>query len=226
MDDYFGAISDVIVNPYQDAINPSGNVGRIVRSGGAPWAQSRIMLDAVIDFSTLAGFSMKVYTDAPVGTQLKFKVHSENDTFANEKDVFTTVSGGWATYMWDFAGDPSVYDRLTLMLGYDVINNASSGAIFYFDDIEQVTGSLSNSSNTLSQVQLFPNPVRDILNIHSPIDQIDILKIYDLKGILIYEGAPKTTTIEVNVANYSAGVYIADILTQEGRRETVRFIVK
>lgn len=225
LDDYFGAFSDVIVNPFQDTNNPSASVGRIVRSGGAPWAQSRIKLDAIIDFSSLAAFSMKVYTDAPVGTQLKFKVHSENDTFANEKDVFTTVSGGWATYMWDFAGDPAVYDRITLMLGYDVINNASSGATFYFDDIEQVAGSLSNSSNTLNQVALFPNPARELLHINSPNQKIDSFKIYDLKGAVLYETTSQSHLLKVDTSNFSAGFYIADIITQQGERKTMKFMI-
>lgn len=225
LDDYFGAFSDIITNPFPDADNPSASVGRIVRSGGAPWAQSRIKLDAIIDFSTLAAFSMKVYTDAPVGTLLKFKVHSENDTFANEKDVFTTVSGEWATYMWDFAGDPAVYDRITLMLGYDVINNASSGATFYFDDIEQVAGSLSNSSHTLSQVALFPNPARELLHVNSPNQRIDSFKIYDLKGAVLYETASQSHLLKVDISNFSAGFYIADIITQEGGRKTMKFMV-
>lgn len=136
----FGAIGTVIPNPQIDAINGSATVGQFVRSGGAPWARSKIILTEFMDYSTLSSISMKVYTDAPVGTILKFKVESTESGAANERDAFTTVSGGWATYTWDFAGDPPVYNVITLMLGYGSIGDASPSSTFLIDDIEQVAG--------------------------------------------------------------------------------------
>jgi hypothetical protein len=67
---FFGAFTDVIANPHQDDVNPSATVARFVRSGGAPWAQSKIELTDFMDFTDLTFISMKVYTDAPVGTLL------------------------------------------------------------------------------------------------------------------------------------------------------------
>ena len=137
---FFGAVSSVIPNPQMDAINPSATVGQFVRSGGQSWAQSKIILTEFMDYSTLSSISMKVYTDAPVGTLLKFKVESTETGAANERDAFTTVSGEWATYTWDFAGDPPVYNVITLMLGYGGIGDASPTSTYLFDDIEQVLG--------------------------------------------------------------------------------------
>ncbi|MFN2424355.1 MAG: hypothetical protein ABR572_11350, partial [Cryomorphaceae bacterium] len=112
-------------NPHVDEVNPSATVARFVRSGGAPWAQSKLELTNFMDFSVLTFISMKVYTDAPVGTLLKLKVESTTSGAANEKDVYTTVSGAWATYSWDFvSGDPPIYNVLTPMLGYGTVNNA------------------------------------------------------------------------------------------------------
>ena len=136
----FGATGSVISNPQIGGSNTSQTVGHIIKSGGAPWARTKLVLTSNMDFSTLSSISMQVYTDAPIGTVLKLKVESTTSGAANEKDAFTTVSGGWATYTWDFAGDPPVYNVLTFMYGYGTIGDASPTSTFLIDDIAQISG--------------------------------------------------------------------------------------
>lgn len=136
----FGATGSVVPNPQMGGSNTSATVGHILKSGGQPWARTKLVLTSNMDFSTLSSISIKVYTDAPVGTMLKLKVESTTSGAANERDAFTTVSGGWATYTWDFAGDPPVYNVLTFMMGYGTIGDASPTSTFLIDDIEQVVG--------------------------------------------------------------------------------------
>jgi hypothetical protein len=81
---FFGAITRVIPNPQVDDANPSATVGEFVRSGGAPWAQSKLELTEFMDFPNFNFVSMKVYTEAPVGTLLKLKVESTQSGAANE----------------------------------------------------------------------------------------------------------------------------------------------
>lgn len=133
----FGAIATVVPNPQMDANNPSATVGHFIRSGGQGYARSLLALTENLNLSTLSAFTMKVYTDAPVGTLLKFKLESTTSGAANERDAYTTISGGWETYIWDFAGDPPVYNVITLMLGYGAAGDASPASTFLFDDIAQ-----------------------------------------------------------------------------------------
>jgi hypothetical protein len=133
----FGGIATVIPNPQMDSNNPSATVGHFIRSGGQGYARSKIILTENLNLSSMSAFTMKVYTEAPVGTLLKFKLESTTSGAANERDAYTTVSGEWATYTWDFAGDPPVYDAITLMLGYGAPSDASPSATFLFDDITQ-----------------------------------------------------------------------------------------
>jgi hypothetical protein len=134
----FGGIATVVPNPQINANNTSATVGHFIRSGGQAWARSKLVLTDSMDFSTLSAISMKVYTDAPVGTLLKFKVESTGSGAANERDAYTTVSGDWATYTFDFAGDPPVYNVLTLLFAYGAIGDASPNSTFLIDDIMQV----------------------------------------------------------------------------------------
>jgi len=134
----FGATGSVIANPQIGGTNTSNTVGHIIKSGGQPWARTKLVLTSNMDFSTLSSISMQVYTDAPVGTLLKLKVESTTSGAANERDAYTTVSGGWATYTWDFAGDPPVYNVLTFIWSYGTIGDASPNSTFLIDDIMQV----------------------------------------------------------------------------------------
>ena len=213
----FGAISSVIDNPQMDAINNSATVGEFVRSGNLPWAQSKIILTDFMDYSTQSSISMKVYTDAPVGTLLKLKVESTDTGAANEKDAFTTVSGAWATYTWDFAGDPPVYNVLTFMLGYGSVGDASPAATFLFDDITQVDETTSTDPNLkIEGLRSFPNPARDHISITSDNHIIATIAIFDVLGNQVSVHHPKSHTVAIDVADFASGIYVAKIVTPMG----------
>lgn len=214
----FGAIGAVIPNPQVDAINGSATVGQMVRSGGQSWARTKLILDNNIDFSSLSSFSMKVYTDAPVGTILKLKVESTNSGAANERDAFTTVSGGWATYTWDFAGDPPVYNVLTFLYGYGSVGDASPTSTFIFDDIKQTTAS-STSIDPAADAEVFtsfPNPATDQFTISSKHERIEKITLIDMHGKQLLVQYPNSHKANLQVGELAPGVYLARVATRVG----------
>ena len=224
---FSGGTTTIIPNPQMDADNPSATVAQFIRSGGAPWAQSKLVLTQFMNYATLSSISMKVYTDAPVGTLLKFKVESTDAGFANERNVNTTVSGGWATYTWDFAGDPPVYNVLTFMLGYATPNDASANATFLFDDIEQVSSSLGVDDEVLSidGVFAYPNPAKDRLTIRSEHKAIDKIMLFDILGNQMNVLYPNNLEVNIDVSNFASGMYIAKISTATGVG-SIRFVIE
>jgi hypothetical protein len=214
----FGAITSVIPNPQIDGDNPSATVGQFVRSGGQPWAQSKLVLTEFMDYSALSSISMKVYTEAPVGTLLKFKVESTASGAANEKDVFTTVSGAWETYYWDFAGDPPVYNVVTLMLGYATPNDAGPNATFLFDDIQQTLPVLGVGDQLapLDGVYAYPNPASEQMTITSENLAIETVRLFDILGKQVAVLYPNNRNVTINVSEFSQGVYIAKVSTPAG----------
>jgi len=111
--DFDGGIASVLENPQAEGINTSTHVAKIIRSDGAIWAGSKIALETNLDFSTLNSISMKVYTTAPVGTIVKFKL--EGAAGAAERDVETTVSSQWEVLTWDFTGEPSNFNFIVFI---------------------------------------------------------------------------------------------------------------
>jgi len=223
----FGAITTVIPNPQIEAANTSATVGQFVRSGGQAWAQSKLVLTEFMDYSTLSNITMKVYTDAPVGTALKLKVESTESGAANELDVLTTVSGAWENYSWDFAGDPPIYNVLTFMFGYGTVNNASPEATFLFDDIQQTDGTVSTNDlvSELTGVHAYPNPAKDQLTISSNGKIIQALTLIDLLGNEVIVLYPNVRQVNLNVADLASGIYIARISTFTGTG-SIRLVIE
>lgn len=226
---FFGSIASVIPNPQIDANNPSATVGQFIRSGGAGYARSKLALtDFIENMSDFGTISMKVYTEAPIGTLLKFKLESNVDNFGKEQDVFTTVSGEWATYSWDLSnGDNGIYNVLTFMLGYATPNDASANATFLFDDIEQVA-TLSNGNDqifNIDDVSSYPNPAKDVLTISSTNEQIKTISLFDILGNTIKILNPNSDEVLMDVSDLASGLYIAKISTLLGSG-SIRLIIE
>ncbi len=220
---FFGAQTTVIPNPHIDTNNPSATVGKFIRSGGSGYMRSKLTLtDHIADMSNAGTLSMKVYTDAPVGTTLKFKLESSPpEQFGKEQDALTTVSGEWATYTWDLSNaDNPIYDVITLMLGYGGPNDASANATFLFDDIKVVSNSLTNDIDepfSIDHLNAFPNPINDVVTISAKNNTINSITLYDLLGKEIILLQPNSLVATVDVSALTNGIYIAEILTSSGK---------
>ena len=133
--DFDGGTASVVANPQSSGINVSSKVGKIVRNGGTSWAGSKIILSSNLDFSTNSIIGMKVYTSAPVGTTIKFKLEGGGNT---ERDVQTTVSNAWEELKWDFTGEPSNFNTLVFMFDFGNVGDGTANSTFLFDDIQQI----------------------------------------------------------------------------------------
>jgi hypothetical protein len=224
----FGAIGSVDTNPLVSANNTSATVGKMLRSGGASWARTLLGLTDNMDFSTTNYITMKVFTEAPVGTVLKLKVESTTSAAANEKDALTTVSGGWANYFWDFTGDPPIYDVVTFLFGYGPNNDAGPNSTFYFDGIQLIADTTTIGLESLSKIdglRCFPNPAKDHVTITSENGAIDEIIIYDVVGNEVLLKTPNHNSVTLDVTDLASGVYVARV-SAGAEMNTVRFVVE
>lgn len=136
--DFDGGTATVLENPQSNGINTSSMVAQIVRDGGEVWAGSKIDLAANLDFTTLNSISMKVFSTAPIGTIVKFKLEGAAGT--TERDVPTTVSNEWEVLTWDFTGEPANFNSIVFMFDFGNVGDGSETSTFLFDDVEQLFG--------------------------------------------------------------------------------------
>ncbi len=132
--DFDGGVAKVLANPQMNGINTSATVAQIIRDGGATFSGSKIILANNLDFSTDTNLSMKVFTNAPIGTTMKIKFEGGTPT---ERDVVTTTTGEWETLTWDFTGAPTNNNELVFMFDFGNVGNGSLASTFLFDDVEQ-----------------------------------------------------------------------------------------
>lgn len=136
-ENFDGGTATVEPNPYPIGENPSATVAKIVRNGGTIWSGGKIKLANNLNFSTSNTLSMKVFTTAPTGTVVKFKLEGNG---ATERDAITTVTNGWETLKWDFTGAPADFNWVVFMFDFGNVGDGSANSTFYFDDVEQLFG--------------------------------------------------------------------------------------
>ena len=176
MQGYDGATFTIVPNPSLVG-NTSSNVAKIVKvNANDLWAGGRIAGVTSLNFTTAETsiLSMDVYTTQPVGTVIKVKLEAP---YTSEVDAITTVSGGWQTLLFDF-GIPAPSGSANLIIMPQPFTNGG-GNTFYFDNIEQIGGSIAiplpglpitfeSGTNTdhffsfeSAQLTVVPNPLRD-----------------------------------------------------------------
>ena len=103
--DFESAIMTSLPNPDIDVDNGSANVGKIVRYLGAPYGGSKITFTNNLDFVNSPVITMKVWTSAPIGTNVTLK--AEKPFWGEERSVQTTKTEEWETLSFDFTNAPT-----------------------------------------------------------------------------------------------------------------------
>ncbi len=78
----------------------------------------------------------------------------------------------------------------------------------------------------MEYVKLFPNPVRDVLNILLPSSYVNTvtLRVVAVDGKLISSMKPSANSIRLNALQLSAGTYILQVLKANGQTESYQFV--
>lgn len=81
-----------------------------------------------------------------------------------------------------------------------------------------VTVVLGNASFDLSQLNYYPNPVKDIFNVKYNKEIISV-DVYDLTGRKVIEMKPNTLDVQLNMTNLSSAMYIVKLRSVDGITE-------
>jgi hypothetical protein len=147
-----GTFTGPIVNPSATGANTSTQVGSYARNPGQQY--DALVCDlpgnavGINDYVTRTKkFSMKVWTNAPVGTAVQLTIQnkgqSRGDNYpAGRHSVYTTrtsVAGAWENLVFEFAEQPwnqaaSVENRLDQVI-ISFNNNSFTGDTYYFDEL-------------------------------------------------------------------------------------------
>lgn len=104
-----------------------------------------------------------------------------------------------------------------------VIKNTSSfsdSTIFYVNYSINVTGILSNCSS----FNIYPNPVRNVLNIDTKNETKTSCEIYDELGAIVYSNS--VTPKSIDVSNFVKGIYFVKLMSDNNLIGTQRIVVR
>lgn len=83
------------------------------------------------------------------------------------------------------------------------------------------TGPLSTSQNEIANLQVYPNPTKDILHITTPSNLTKLVQVYDIVGKQVISTEVES---QLNVSSLNPGMYIARI-TEDGKTSTTKLVI-
>ena len=212
--DFESAIMTSVANPDIDADNNSANVGKIVRYLGAPFGGSKIKFSNMIDFASHPEITMKVWTSAPIGTNVTLK--AEKSFWGEERSVTTTKSEEWEILSFNFTNAPTDMPTLTFMFDFAAgttnVGDGTAASTFYFDDVKFANVALSNQeNNSLNPVVAYPNPTLDHWILYGSQGKMESVQVYSLSGQLMGSFKSRSNQISIDASHYAPGLYIVKI---------------
>lgn len=139
--EFGGAPTNVVANPYVDGDNGSATVGHTYKVvGSETWAGAYTDLDDPVDFAYSNQLTMKVWSPlANAQVILKFENLNDPAIFA-EATATTTVANGWETLTFDYGtvSTTQAYQRMVIFFNFGA---PGANNDYYFDDIDYGTPS-------------------------------------------------------------------------------------
>jgi hypothetical protein len=234
---YYGWCSGVIdsmhVNPAPDAVNGSAFCTKYIRDTALYdnihiYPNSRLVDVAPYDVtgSSAPKIRMKLYSSAPVGTDIKLQLGSKMDNsypsgVHSEFSAVTTVQNAWQLVTFNFNGlipggmvASTDVDKLVLLFH----TNSTARDTIYIDDVtgpELMPAGIAKEE--LPSAKLFqntPNPAKELSRINFQLTNAGpvSLKIYDIVGNTVFtlvndQMKAGTYSIPVETAGMPNGVY-------------------
>lgn len=114
--------------------------------------------------------------------------------------------------------DLSDYLGESILVRFQLVSdNIQRADGFYFDDlkiniVEETI--LDISTDSISQFNIYPNPVDDILNIITPLINYSI-EVYNLQGQLLNKSDNNTGSQSFNYSSYTTGIYLMKLFSEK-----------
>ncbi len=109
------------------------------------------------------------------------------------------------------------------LAGLDLYS-ASADNQQYFDDFDFYLGdkTLGVNSFAADKFSVYPNPVKDVLNIKSK-EAVDNVTVYDILGKVVLQSNPGTVSPSINMGDLASGSYLVQV-TINGASNTVKIL--
>ena len=120
-------------------------------------------------------------------------------------------SGGWTSWLTTDAVDIS-FEQGTNTIR-TVYSSSATGYLFNVNwlSIDYKTPSAISINNSNEIIKVYPNPVKNTLNITLPPNGIKNISIYNLTGQVVYSKQTQQTNHQVDVSEFNTGLYLLHV---------------
>ena len=101
-------------------------------------------------------------------------------------------------------------------------NGVFVNGIFDIDAIGIATLGIDNNETSL--IKIYPNPANNILNLALQNTEIANVTLNDISGNLVLSKTLTGASNQLNIESLNSGVYLITIISQEGNKQTLKFI--
>ena len=152
-----------------------------------------------------------------------FNMYDKDSTTVDIKDggiaYFTSVGSIAQQYLWDFGDGTTSSNKnpqhIYTATGVYIVSLTLSTESCEVSDSVQVrvvdnSGPTSIASNSNKKINIYPNPVKDILNVS--LNEKATLRLIDISGKLIIESELESGTNTIDIGSIAVGKYIIQIV--------------
>lgn len=175
-------------------------------------------------------FDLSSITETPT---LTFDYHMFGTNVGNMA-VRVNDGTGWTT-IWLLNGNQGnqwttatisleEYADQTIQLRMDSTTGIGQRGDVAIDNIMLSSEVLGIDAFALETIQMYPNPIQDVLHIDSPRTTIQQVRIYDIRGRVVSDTTMNSQNSQIDVSALKAAVYFVEISTESGT--TVKRIIK
>jgi len=166
--------------------------------------------------SALCGGSDEVTIEVYESPVVTISGPIEIDQTATPIQLVVSPSGGQLTVNGNVSGiyfDPAYWGPGI----HDIVYTYSNGICEESDSMQITVGTTSvDDINISSLIDLYPNPVVDVLNIKLDNVEVSEFQIFDMMGRISYSSAVDSDHLFVDVSEFAPGVYFVRFVMQDG----------
>lgn len=155
----------------------------------------------------------------------------DGNTFTYPEDTWFQVAFYFdltGTPVYDFSVDGNLvsdgltFDADSTVGGIDFFS-VSANNEYWVDDVYFDTGViLGNNDLSASEFTVYPNPVKDVLNIQT-VSVVDAITVYDILGKVVLQAQPDSISPSIDMSTLSSGAYMVQV-TIGNASKTVKVI--
>lgn len=138
---------------------------------------------------------------------------TSNFTTTLAEIILPTTDSGWFSHQFDL----SAYAGQNIYIAFNehVADNFNDGDAIFIDMVRVDLGSGVNTPVNNHSVRLFPNPVRENLNIESA-ETIQDVRICNILGTMVLNQVVNASKVQINTSDLQPGAYFVTIKSSNG----------